>query len=434
MERRYSNTVLNLLIALAVSVIVNFSYALLFLVERPSDDFSRDSSNKEQIVHEGRLSISSDGHGYIIGDNGRDSVYVTLNRVRRFELRDGDTLKCRVMPPYNPGGHVRLEYLLERNGKPFDYGTIYSRPKELRLLALQIFYFFIFAYLMLTVQTKSQRKNRESWGYWRRSMYCLLIAVALYFVTPVAVWPRGSITVIAAAERWIDYNMILKCSFALVVVLLYGRIYQLIGQQQEIELENEHLKNENLSTRYNMLVSQINPHFFFNSLNSLAMLIREHDEEKALTYIDRLSYTFRYIIQNGQNTLSTLDEELRFAEAYSYLFRIRYADKLFFDVETDKNLDSWNLPALTLQPLISNAVKHNTITKNKPFHISIRTEGEHLIVANPIVPKLEPEPGTGIGLKNLDDRYRLITGRGIEIINDGQTFSVRLPLTKPDKQ
>ena len=434
MERRYSNTMLNLLIALAVSVIVNFSYALLFLVERPSDDINRNNPTKEQILHEGRLSISPDGHGYIIGPNGCDSVYVTLNRVRRFGLHDGDMLKVKVMPPYREGGHVRLEELLERNGERFDYGTIYSRPKELRLLALQIFYFFILAFLMLTVQTRPQRKNRQSWGYWRRMMYCLLIAVALYFVTPVAVWPRGSITVIAAAERWIDYNMILKCSFALVVVLLYGRIYQLIGQQQEIELENEHLKNENLSTRYNMLVSQINPHFFFNSLNSLAMLIREHDEEKALTYIDRLSYTFRYIIQNGQNTLSTLDEELRFAEAYSYLFRIRYADKLFFDVETDKNLDSWNLPALTLQPLISNAVKHNTITKNKPFHISIRTEGEYLVVSNPVVPKLEPEPGTGIGLKNLNDRYLLITGRGIEIINDGQTFIVRLPLTKPDKQ
>lgn len=432
MERRYSNTVLNLLAAFVVSMIINFSYALLFLVERPSDDMNRNQS-KEQVVREGELSISADGHGYVVGDAGSDSIYVTLNRVRRFGLNDGDRLKVKVMPPYRDGGHVRMEELLERNGEPFDYGTVYSRPKEMRLLALQIFYFFILAFIMLGVQTRPQRKGGASWGYWRRSMYCLLIAVALYFVTPVAVWPRGSITVIAAAERWIDYNMILKCSFALVVVLLYGRIYQLIGQQQEIELENEHLKNENLSTRYNMLVSQINPHFFFNSLNSLAMLIREHDEEKALTYIDRLSYTFRYIIQNGQNTLSTLDEELRFADAYSYLFRIRYADKLFFDVETDSSLGAWQLPALTLQPLIGNAVKHNTITKNRPFHISIRTEGEYLVVSNTIAPKLEPEPGTGIGLKNLDDRYRLITGRGIEVTDDGQTFTVRLPLSKPEQ-
>ena len=434
MERRYSNTMLNLLIALAVSVIINFSYALLFLVERPADNLNPTNHRREQVVREGVLSISADGHGYVVDASGEDSIYVTLNRVRRFGLQDGDRLKVGVMPPYRDGGHDRLEELLERNGERFDYGTIYSRPKELRLFALQIFYFFILAFVMLVIQTRPQRKGRESWGYWRRTATCLLLALLCYFVAPVAVWPRGSITVIVAAERWLDYNMILKCSFALVVVLLYGRIYQLLGQQQEIELENEHLKNENLSTRYNMLVSQINPHFFFNSLNSLSMLIREHDEEKSLTYIDRLSYTFRYIIQNGQNTLSTLDEELRFADAYSYLFRIRYADKLFFDVDTDKGLGSWKLPALTLQPLIGNAVKHNTITKNKPFHISIRTEGEYLVVSNPIVPKLEPEPGTGIGLKNLGDRYRLITGRGIEIIDDGETFTVRMPLTKPDQQ
>ena len=72
-----------------------------------------------------------------------------------------------------------------------------------------------------------------------------------------------------------------------------------------------------------MLVSQINPHFFFNSLNSLAMLVREGDEQKALTYIDQLSFSFRYIIRNGQNMLTTLAEELRFAEAYGYLFKIR---------------------------------------------------------------------------------------------------------------
>ena len=105
------------------------------------------------------------------------------------------------------------------------------------------------------------------------------------------------------------------------------------------------------------------------------MLVRERDGEKALTYIDQLSYTFRYIIQNGQSTLMTLDEELKFIEAYSYLFEIRYADKLFFDIDVDDKYRSWTLPALSLQPLIGNAVKHNTITRSKPFHISIRKIG-----------------------------------------------------------
>ena len=207
----------------------------------------------------------------------------------------------------------------------------------------------------------------------------------------------------------------------------------LISQRQAVVVENERLKNENLTTRYNLLVGQINPHFFFNSLNSLAMLVRERQDDKALVYIDQLSYTFRYIIQNGQSTLMTLGEELKFAEAYSYLFKIRYADKLFFDIAVDARYFDWRLPALSLQPLIGNAVKHNTITRSNPLHVSIRVENGILEVSNPRRPKLEPEPSTGIGLENLRNRWQLITGRDIAILSTEERFTVRLPLLNPDK-
>ena len=181
-----------------------------------------------------------------------------------------------------------------------------------------------------------------------------------------------------------------------------------------------------------MLVGQINPHFFFNSLNSLSMLVRDKNDDKALEYIDQLSYTFRYILQNGQNTKSTLQDEMEFAKAYSELFKVRYADKLFFDIDIDEKYNLWTLPALTLQPLIGNAVKHNTITRKHPFHISIRTEGSTLVVSNRKAPKLEPEPSTGIGLKNLSSRWQLIAGTDIEIIDTESDFIVRLPLQKPE--
>ena len=217
----------------------------------------------------------------------------------------------------------------------------------------------------------------------------------------------------------------------LVVAVLYGRIYGQLLEQQKILLENEHLRTENLQTRYNMLLGQISPHFFFNSLNSLSMLVREKNEDKALAYIDQLSYTFRYIIQNGQNTTTSLEEEMEFARAYGELFKVRYADKLFFDIDIDPKYNSWSLPALTLQPLIGNAVKHNTITRKQPLHVSIRTEGATLVVTNRKAPKLEPEPSTGIGLKNLRSRWQLITGCDIEIINSDTEFTVRLPLQRP---
>ena len=116
----------------------------------------------------------------------------------------------------------------------------------------------------------------------------------------------------------------MKCSFVLIVSVLYGLIFELIYQKQHITIENEQLKNENLQTRYNMLANQISPHFLFNSLNSLSMLVREKSNDKALLYIDRLADTFRYMLQSGQGELTTLSEELRFTEAYLYLLTIRY--------------------------------------------------------------------------------------------------------------
>ena len=268
-------------------------------------------------------------------------------------------------------------------------------------------------------------------GFLKRGLLCAGLAVGLYFIAPVVRWRTHELTILALSGNWLDYNLIMKCSFTLVVVLLYGQISRLLRQRQAMEVENEQLKSENLTTRYNMLVSQINPHFFFNSLNSLAMLVREGDEQKALTYIDQLSFSFRYIIRNGQNMLTTLAEELRFAEAYGYLFKIRYADKLFFDVDVAPKYLDYRLPVLTLQELLSNAVKHNAITKRRPLRVSIRVENGQLVVSNPLLPKLDAEPCTGIGLHNLDSRWQLITGHGIRIDRSGGIFSVCMSLLKP---
>ena len=265
----------------------------------------------------------------------------------------------------------------------------------------------------------------------RHCIWCVLAAAALYMVAPVTEWRSGRIMLNCMGDHIFDYMLLLKCSFAVAVSMLYGWVYVLNSKQQAVVMENERLKNENLTTRYNMLVGQINPHFFFNSLNSLAMLVREGDEQKALTYIDQLSFSFRYIIRNGQNMLTTLAEELRFAEAYGYLFKIRYADKLFFDVDVAPKYLDYRLPVLTLQELLSNAVKHNAITKRRPLRVSIRVENGQLVVSNPLLPKLDAEPCTGIGLHNLDSRWQLITGHGIRIDRSGEIFSVCMSLLKP---
>ena len=419
---KYSAVILNLLVAVAISLVVNFSYLLLYLVDQR--ELGKPQPGKVRIVERretGRLSVSPDGHGYLIYENG-DSVYVPQTRVRRLGLENGDSIVADLSVRGRAGGHPLMADVRYRNGVEFDFTSVFNRPSRSVEMLLQLLYYLVVSFILLSILTSSP-PHYTSRGFVKRSLWCLVAAVLLYLIAPVTQWHTGR-----------DYLLLLKCSFAVAVSVLYGRIYVLISQRQAVVLENERLKNENLTTRYNMLVGQINPHFFFNSLNSLAMLVRERDGEKALTYIDQLSYTFRYIIQNGQSTLVPLSEELRFAEAYGYLFKIRYADKLFFDVDVDDEYRSWLLPALSLQPLIGNAVKHNAITRSRPFHISIRTEGSVLVVSNPRIPKLEREPSTGIGLRNLRSRWMLITGSDVEIIETEAEFTVRLPLRKNEKQ
>lgn len=433
---RYAAVKLNLLVAVAISLVVNFSFLLLLAVD-PRNEPSRTLPFGEvtEIGRTGTLSVTPDGHGYVrYADNvGVDSIYISASRVRRFELRDGDRLVVAATPPIAPGGHYMLAGIHERNGERVQYSMVYNRPRESVELTLQLLYYFFLSFILLTILTAgTDRRNISLRRFVRRCCWCLVAAAALYFLAPVHRWRTGQMIMHFMSEHYMDYVLLLRCSFAVVVSMLYGRIFYLMVQRQAVEVENEQLKTENLATRYNMLVNQINPHFFFNSLNSLSMLVREKEQGKALVYIDQLSYTFRYILQNGQNTTSTLAEELRFAEAYGYLFKIRYADKLFFDVAIDGSLENHTLPSLTLQPLIDNAVKHNMITRSRPFRISIRTEGEQLVVSNPIIPRLECEPSTGIGLENLRSRWLLITGQPIQVEQTDERFTVRLPLQKPD--
>ena len=429
------------LLAIVVSLVVNFSY-LLTIVVNQSDNYHQFISQKNddgRVMYDksGVLSIGEDGFGYIISEPdeaGRvDSVFVDRRSVRWHELSDGDHLevKASVQKRFK-AQHLIMRRVIKRNGSEFNYGALFNTPKQWTAMLFQLLYYFGISLLLLLVMNMRQRE--PSWrSFFIRGLCCALITIISYFFSPVTSFHTDDIKLLYQGRNIVDLVVMLKCLFMLVTVLLYSRVYSLVYQRKVISLENELLKRENLSTKYDMLVSQISPHFFFNSLSSLSMLVREKDEERALKYIDQLSYTFRYIVQNGNNsTCVKLRNEMQFAEAYSYLFKIRYADKIFFDVNVGEEYLDYLLPPMSLQPLIGNAVKHNTITSKRPFHIRIYTENNHLVVANKRYPLLKPQEGTGMGLENLNSRYQLMMHRGIEVQESEQEFVVRLPLDKPN--
>ncbi len=432
MKLKRTDLVANLLIALFITLIVNFSYLLLLFGTPRNERRPHIPARNIEYHGEGELHLSPDGHGYLIY-NGRDSVYVPSQRVRWFNLQSGDILEVDVNEPRRAGGKPSLNRIYKLNGDDFDYNKFHNYPSEGLEMSIQFFFYLLLSFLLITLITHSPlcRPPYTTGRIARLMAICTLFIVGMYLIAPVTDWYTGNIRPNFTHQRWFDATLVLKFTFAAIVSLFYGWLRLLITRQQEAEMVLEQLENESLTARYNQLVGQISPHFFFNSLNSLSMLVREEQNEQALNYIDRLSYSFRYIIQNGQNMLVTLDEELRFAEAFSYQYGIRYADKLFFDFEIDEHYRSWQLPALSLQPLIGNAVKHNTITKNRPLRVTIRVADGWIEVSNPIAPKLESEPSTGIGLQNLKNRWKLITGVDIEIINDSRHFTVRMPLQKP---
>ena len=326
-----------------------------------------------------------------------------------------------------------MRRVLERNGRDFDYGALYRGSEQWSILLYQFLFYFVLSFILLMVMN-SKGRDLSWWRFFLRSAICAVILFATYFISPVPMMHSAEVIPVYKSREVVELVVVLKSCFMLVVVILYSRIYTLLYREQQVLLENEILRNENLTTKYNMLASQVNPHFLFNSLSSLSMLVREKDEERALKYIDQLAYTFRYITQNVSNSnFVSLRQEIEFAKAYTYLFKIRYADKISFDFDVESKYLDYRLPAISLQPLVGNAVKHNTITAKRPLNVHIRTEEGYLVVSNEKHPMIEPSVGTGIGLSNLNSRYQLLLNREIEIIDNDKEFIVRLPLEEPNK-
>lgn len=429
-----NHILLSLIVATAVSLIANFAYLLSIWVINDNDS-ARDEKPRPEIAVEGVLRLAVDGYGYLIPTDSisaktYDSIYISSNRARRFGLREGMVLTGMAEPSHRSGAHPTLERIETIDGQKFDYSSLFKRPNDTLLAAMQVGFYLLVAFTICLIFTHNVRSRERRAAYFYRLGVGVVVAVVGYLLAPIYDWHAGEIRLNIMTYSVFNPMVMMQCSFILVVCALYGLTWKLLLHQSEISVEMERLKGEALAARYEVLVGQINPHFLFNSLNSLSMLVREGNTDAALKYIDQLSYTFRYTIRpDGRNVVS-LDEEMKFLDAYRHLLEVRYADKLFFDIRIDERMRDWMLPALSLQPLVENAVKHNSITSAHPLTITIRTEGESLVVSNPIVPKLTEEESTGIGLSNLTDRWSMLVGAQVGIVNDGNVFSVTLPLIR----
>lgn len=214
--------------------------------------------------------------------------------------------------------------------------------------------------------------------------------------------------------------------FFWVLLLITSKAINLIEKSKQDALEKEVLKRKSLQSELDALKNQINPHFLFNSLNTLSLLVRE-DQKAAGKFINNMSFLFRYILQSQEQSMVTVNEELVVLDSYIHLIKQRYQDNLNVFIKINDQMRQREIPVLALQMLMENAIKHNEISVKKPLYIEFYSEGKWIVCKNVLQSRTGNIESTNTGLKNLNTRTRILMGEEIEIFKDETHFTVKIP-------
>lgn len=211
------------------------------------------------------------------------------------------------------------------------------------------------------------------------------------------------------------------------ILLLLASFINVNIRQQQIILEREMAKQSALQHQLEALRSQINPHFLFNALNSLVVLIRSQSE-KALPFVEQLSWLLRATLVRNDKDLISVKNELEYLESYIYLQKERFGDKFNVFIQIPESWKKEQIPSFSLQLLAENAIKHNVISTAHPLLLEIYSDKEYLIIKNKIHKRRDHTKGTALGLLNLSTRFKILKNSEIKIVNDNNFFTVKLPI------
>jgi sensor histidine kinase YesM len=212
-----------------------------------------------------------------------------------------------------------------------------------------------------------------------------------------------------------------------IVASLFFHAFYFYQELQKNKIKEQKVIAGTASAKFDALKNQLDPHFLFNSLNVLTSLIDENPES-AQKFTTALSKVYRYVLEQKNKDLVTVDEELEFAKTYMSLLKMRFEDSIIFEIpEQASNPESKVVP-LSLQLLLENAVKHNMVTSSKPLHIKIYETNNLLVVENNLQPKQIVKKSSGVGLDNIRQRYDLLTDRKVNINQQAESFAVAIPM------
>ncbi|MEO6285802.1 MAG: histidine kinase [Dyadobacter sp.] len=207
------------------------------------------------------------------------------------------------------------------------------------------------------------------------------------------------------------------------------KIMLLMRESSTMAAENQQLKTAYLSSELQLLKDQVNPHLLFNSLSSLSAIVRENPD-LAQKYILDMSAVFRYALVGSRTDLVSVADELTMLRSFAKLIAMRLEDAFELSIEiADVYLKS-KIPHLSLQPLVENAVKHNAATAERPLKVHIEARDNQLIFSNSLWEIPNPEPSSGIGLANLNERFKIMTRQEIQVHRSQTHFTITLPLNR----
>ena len=279
-------------------------------------------------------------------------------------------------------------------------------------------------YLLFTLRSYFDWFNKPF-----KKILTLLLAISFYTIPLSMVMLIGWFHLFS--EGKVEWNKVyLFTSIIMICVIFVTHVYETVFLVKESEnemLKSAQLEKAKAEAQLEALKNQIDPHFIFNSLNTLSHLI-DADPLKARKFNDTLADVYRYILQNKSRDLVLLKEELMFVKDYFTLLQIRFGIAVQMDIGIPQNmLETYVLPPISIQTLVENAIKHNEFSEKKPVLISVFIEKENIHVKNNLNRVVRDQSSPGTGLQNLSERYQLLTSQQIVVSEESGSFSVAIP-------
>ena len=281
-------------------------------------------------------------------------------------------------------------------------------------------------YLLFTLRSYFNWFNKPI-----RKIIALFLAISFYTIPVsallIVVWYK-------LFHETVNWSVVTTATLIIMVCVVFiTHVYEtvfLVREAEDEKLKKEQLERARAEAELEALKNQIDPHFIFNSLNTLSHLIEEKPH-KAKLFNDNLADVYRYILQNKARELVLLREELAFLDDYFSLLKIRFENAVQLEVSIPAELfDQYLIPPISLQILVENAIKHNEFSDAVPLVITIEMHKEELIIQNRVRKKILRKASSRIGLNNLGERYKLTTNKEIEIKEEENNFTVSLPVLK----